>query len=239
MLTYSTFTAQLANFLVIPITDPNLIQAMSSIIDDSEQRAYRDLDLQNTVFRDSSVALVAGNRNLTEAISTTNGPFVVTQQINVITPAGTANPDLGTRNPLLPATKEMLDALYPSNTGAGIPQYFAPINQNSFVVGPWPDQAYQVEVVGTQRPEPLSASNQTTLLSVYFPDLFLAAACAIGAFYMKNFGAGSDDPQSGISWNQKYKEQLQSAVTEEQRKRFTSAGWSSASPAPLATPPRI
>lgn len=237
-LTYSTFTAQLANFLVIPITDTNLIQAMPSIIDDSEQRAYRDLDLQNTVFRDSSVALVAGNRNLTEAISTTNGPFVVTQQINVITPAGTVNPDLGTRNPLLPATKEMLDALYPSSTGSGVPQYFAPINQNSFVVGPWPDQAYQIEVVGTQRPAPLSASNQTTLLSTYFPDLFLAAACEIGAFYMKNFGAGSDDPQSGVSWNQKYKEQLQSAITEEQRKRFSSAGWSAASPAPLATPPR-
>lgn len=238
MLTYSTFTAQVSNFLVIPITDPNLSQAMPSIIDDSEQRLYRDLDLQNTVFRDSSVALVPGNRNLTEAISTTNGPFVVTQQINVITPAGTVNPDQGTRNPLLPATKEMLDALYPSASGAGIPQYFAPINQNSFIVGPWPDQSYQIEVVGTQRPAPLSSTNQTTLLSTYFPDLFLAAACEIGAFYMKNFGAGSDDPQSGVSWNQKYKEQLQSAITEEQRKRFTSAGWSSASPAPLATPPR-
>jgi len=54
--------------------------------------------------------------------------------MNVITPAGTTNPDAGTRNPLLPSTKEMLDFLYPSATGSGIPQFYAPINQNSFVV---------------------------------------------------------------------------------------------------------
>src|SRR5882724_12097246 len=172
-LTYLTFTAQISNFLVVPVTDPNFILAMPSIIDDSEQRMYRELDLLNTVFRDSSVALSVGNRNFTEATSTTNGPFLVTQEMNVISPAGTFDPELGTRNPLLPSTKEVLDFLYPNATGSGVPQYFAPINQNSFIVGPWPDAAYTVEVVGTQRPAPLSASSTTTLLSTYFPDVFL------------------------------------------------------------------
>src|SRR5258708_20824819 len=111
-LTWATFTTSLANFLVVPFNDANYVAALPQIIDDAEQNSYRDLDLLNTVFRDSSVALVAGNRNLTEAVSTTNGPFLVTQQLNVITPAGTTNPDLGTRNPLLPSTKEMLDVLF-------------------------------------------------------------------------------------------------------------------------------
>lgn len=238
MLTYATFTAALANFLVIPLTDPNFVAAIPNIIDDAEQMSYRDLNLINTIYRDSSVALAAGNRNFVEAVSGTNGPFVVTENLNVITPAGQTNPDLGTRNPLLPVTKEMLDFLYPSATGSGVPQYFAPITQNSFIVGPWPDQNYTVEVVGTQRPAPLSVSNTTTLLSVYLPDLFLAAACGMGAFYLKNFGAASDDPQSGVSWDQKYKTELASAQTEEARKRFTGPGWSSASASPLATPPR-
>lgn len=238
MLTYATFTTTLANFLVIPVADANFMQALPSIIDDSEQLSYRDLDLLNTVFRDSSVALVAGNRNFTEANSTTNGPFLVTQELNVITPATTTNPDLGTRHPLLPSTKEMLDFLYPSATGSSIPQYFAPINQNSFIVGPWPDANYTVEVVGTQRPAPLSASNTTTLLSVYFPDVFLNAALTIGAGFLKNFGAATDDPQSGVTWQTKYDRALKSAATEEARKKFQAQGWGGFSTGPETTPAR-
>lgn len=237
-LTYATFTVSLANFLVVPFTDPNYITALPNLIDDAEQKIYRDLQLQNAIYRDSSVALVAGNRNFSEAVSGTNGPFVVTQQLNVITPAGTTNPDLGTRNPLLPSSKEMLDALYPSSSGSGVPQYFAPITQNSFVVGPWPDQNYTVEVVGTQRPAPLSATNTTTLLSVYFPDLFLNAALVVSAGYQLNFSAASDNPQAGTNWLSEYNRALKSAMTEESMKRFTAEGWSSAAPSPMATPPR-
>jgi hypothetical protein len=238
MLTWAQFTTSLANFLVVPFNDANYVAALPQIIDDAEQQSYRDLDLLNTVYRDSSVALVAGNRNFTEAVSTTNGPFLVTQQLNVITPAGTTNPDIGTRNALLPATKEMLDVLFPSNVGAGVPQYFAPINQNSFIVAPWPDAAYTVEVVGTQRPAPLSATNTTTLLSVYFPDVFFNAALEVGYGYLKDYGAAADDPQSGISWAAKYKASLASAKLEEMRKKFQSEAWTANSPAPLATPPR-
>lgn len=238
MLTYATFTASLSNFLVIPIGDANLAAAIPNIIDFAEQQTYKDLDLLNTVYRDSSVALVAGNRNFTEATSTTNGPFLVTQELNIITPAGTTNPDLGTRNPLLPAAKEMLDFLYPSAAGSDVPKYFAPINQNSFVVGPWPDAAYTVEVVGTQRPAPLSPTNTTTLLSTYFPDVFLNAALVYGAGYLKNFGAAQDDPQSGVSWQTLYDRGLKSAATEEARKKFQAQGWGPFSTGAEATPPR-
>ncbi len=237
-LTYATYTAQLANFLVIPITDTNFIQAIPSIIDDAEQRTYRDLDLLNTVFSDASVTLTPGLRSFTQATSTTNGPFLVTQDINVITPAGTTNPENGTRNSLLPATKEMLDFLYPSSAGSGVPKYYAPINQNTFIVGPWPDAAYTVESVGTQRPAPLSATNTTTLLTAYFPDLFLNAGLAIGAGYLKDYGAATDDPQSGMSWEKKYQLQSKSAITEEARKKFQAQGWGNLGTGPEVTPPR-
>ena len=49
------------------------------------------------------------------------------------------------------------------------------VTQNQIVVGPWPDQDYQVEMTGTIRPAALSAANQTTLLTTYFPDLWFAA----------------------------------------------------------------
>lgn len=235
-LTYNTFTTSLANFLVIPVADPNFVAALPNIIDDAEQRIYRELDLLNTVTRDASAALTGGNRNF--SLPTSIGTFVVVDEINVISPAGTADPDAGTRNPLLPASKEMLDVMYPSATPGALPQYFGMITQSSIIVGPWPDGNYQVEVVGTQRPAPLSSTNQTTLLSVYLPDVFLNAALEMGAAYLKDFGAATDDPKSGMTWGAKYLAALKSAQIEEARKKFTTEGWSSKEPAPTATPPR-
>lgn len=235
-LTYNTFTASLANFLVVPVNDANFVSAIPNIIDDAEQLSYRDLDLLNTIVRDSTGGVAAGGRNF--AIPTTLGTFIVVQDLNVITPSGTTDPEQGTRNPLLPVTKEVLDFLYPNVTGSGIPQYFAPITQSSYIVGPWPNANFRIEVVGTQRPTPLSSSNQTTLLSTFLPDVFLNAALVMGYGYLKDFGAMADDPKSGMSWQAKYDRALASAQKEEFRKKFEAQGWSSQSTGPEATPPR-
>lgn len=235
-LTYSSYIVNLANMLVVSTTDANFQVALTDIINDAEQRIYRDLDLLNTVTRDSSSALSAGTRTFN--LPTASGTFIVTEQINVITPSSVSSPDSGTRVSLLPCSKEVLDFLYPSSTGSATPVYFAPITQNTIIVGPWPDAAYQVEVVGTIRPDSLSVSNTTSLLSVYFPDLFFAASMVFGAAYMKNFGAAADDPRMAVSWETHYQTLLQSAKIEEQRKKFSSQGWSEKEPAPLATPPR-
>lgn len=236
-LTYNTFTTALSNFLVIPLSDANFVAAISNIIEDAEQRIYRDLDLLSTVVTDVSAALIAGNRNFLLP-SASGRIFIVVDTINVITPAGTTDPVVGKRNPLLPATREMLDTLYPDSTGSAVPKYFGMVTQGSIVVGPWPDAAYQVEVVGTQRPAPLSSSNQTTFLSVNLPDLFLNAALVMGAGYQKNFGAAVDDPKAAMTWEAHYQSALASARTEEMRKKFVEQGWSSKEPAPDATPPR-
>jgi len=232
-LTYNTFTTSIANLMVVPVDDPGYVLALPNIIDDLEQRLYRELDLLATIVRNSSAALTSGNRNF----SLPTG-FVVIEDINVITPAGTTDPELGTRNPLLPATKEVIDMLYPSSAGAGVPQLFGMITQSSIVVGPWPDGNYQVEVVGTQRPAPMSAANQTTFLSVNLPDLVIAAGMVFACGYQKNFSAQGDDPQSAVSWESHFQKLLPSASIEELRKKFTSEGWSSKQPDPVATPPR-
>lgn len=232
-LTYDTYVTSLANLLVVPVTDAGFVAALPNIIDDAEQRCYRDLDLLATINRDSTGMLTAGNRNFTYP-----SPFVVTEDINVITPAGTVDPESGTRNSLLPASKEMLDVLFPSAIASSIPQYFAMITQSTIIVGPWPDASYQVEIVGTIRPAPISLSNQTTFLSLNLPDLFLAASLIFGAGYQKNFSEMGDQPQSLSSWEAHYQMLLKSALTEETRKKFSSEGWSSKTPDPVATPPR-
>ena len=235
-LTYTTFVETIANLLVVPVSDANFQADIPNIIDDAELRIYRELDLLNTVTRDSSAAVSISTRTFN--LPSSNGTFVTVQDINIITPAGTVDPESGTRNSLLPASKEMLDALYPNSTGSTVPQYFAMVSQSTVVLGPWPAAAYQAEVVGTIRPTPLSGSNLTTLLSVYFPDLLIAAAMVRGAAYLQNYGSAVDDPKMGITWEAHYQSLVQPSQIEEARKKFTSQGWSPMQPAPLATPPR-
>lgn len=234
---YTTFVADFQNMLVIPTADSNFYTMLPNAIDDAEQRIYRDLQLLNTVVRDSSQAFTTGTRAF--ALPATNGTFYVVNEIYAITPAGQATPDLGTRNPLLRTGRDFLDFTYPSSSGSTVPQYYSMTTQTSLIVGPWPDQTYQVEVVGTIRPQPLSSTNVTTLLTVYFPDLFLAAALVFGVGYQQNFGAaGADNPQMSVNWEAHYNALLKSAQTEEALKKSSSEGWSPNLPSQIATPPR-
>jgi hypothetical protein len=234
-LTYTQYLTNLANLLPIASTDADYTTILPTCIDDAEQRLYRELDLLNTVTT-GTTALSTGTRSL--SLPAALGSFIVTQQLNVITPSTTTSPDSGTRNPLAPASKEMIDYLYPSSTGSGVPSYFAMQGQSTVLVAPWPDKAYTVEWVGTLRPTALSSTVTTTLLSVYFPDLFIAASMVFMAGWMKNYGAAVDDPQQGISWEAHFKNLLQSAQVEEARKKFSAVGWSPRQPMPLATPPQ-
>ena len=234
-LTYNTFVTSLANMLPVDPADPGYVAALPNIIDDAEQRLYRELDLLSTVVT-ATGALTIGSRKFT--LPTGSGTFVVVEEMNVITPAGITNPELGERVPLLPVSKEYLDVVYPSVTGEGVPGYFAPISQQDWILGPWPDGAYTVEVVGTIRPAPLSATNQVTFLSQYLPDVMLAAALVFAAGYQQNFSSMGDNPQQSVTWESHVQKLIDSAKVEEIRKKFGSQGWSSKSPDPIATPPR-
>lgn len=231
-LNYTTYVTALSELLVIDPTNTNFLNILPDIIDYAEQRLYRELDILNTVTRDSSGALVSGSRDFT--LPQANGRFVVTNGINVYTPAG------GTTNrvQLIPVSRDVLDAIYPSATGSDVPSMFAMITDQTIIVGPWPDAAYTVEVIGTIRPTPLSISNTTTYLTLYLPDLFVAASMIFASGYQQNFGAQSDNPQMAASWEGQYEKLLPSAGMEEQRKRYASGGWGSLSPTPIATPTR-
>lgn len=234
-LTYNSFVTDLANMIVVAPTDVGYVTALPNIIADAELRLYRELDLLSTVTRATGV-LVANNRNFT--LPQTNGRFVGIEQMNIITPAGQTNPDLGTRNPVQVASKEFLDVIYPSVAGAGIPGSVAPIDDQQWVFGAWPNAAYTVEVIGWIRPVPLSLANQTTFLTLYLEDVFLAAALVMSAGYQMNFSSMGDNPQAAVTWETHVKTLLDSAKVEELRKKFGSQGWSSKAPDPLATPPR-
>lgn len=235
-ITYSTYVTSLQNLAPVSASDPNFAIDLPNIIDDAEFQCYTDLDLLNTIAIATSTLSIS-TRSF--ALPTTSGVFDVTQEFNVITPAGTTNPDSGTRNALVPITKEALSFLWPSATGSSVPLYMAPVTQSAWIVGPWPDAAYTIEVIGTMNQPALSSSNTTTLLSVYFPSLFIAASMVRLSGYMKNYGAAVDDPKMAVTWSSRYRDLLATAEEQESRKRFSAVAWSDKSPTPLATPPRV
>ena len=249
----TSYVQQIATMAVVESTDPAFQIVLPSMIVYAENRMYRDINFMftSTSLHGTTFVLAPGNRNLLFNINlasnsdASEGTFVVSDQINLLTDAAgnaatTTDPDSCVRVPLLPTTKEFLDAVYGSSLTAnrGKPKYFVPFNETLFFVGPVPDQAYPVEVVGTYRPNSLSSTNQTTFISLYLPDLFIMASMIYISAYQRNFGRANDDPQMAVSYESQYQALLKSAIVEEARKEFQSSGWASQSPATVATPSR-
>jgi hypothetical protein len=216
MSNYNTWLTDVANLAGTVTTNTALLIEVPNAIAYAENRIYRDLDLLQTITNDTTQVTVNGNRNV--AVPTA---FFVINEVNVITPAGQTNPEAGTRNQLVKMAKEFLDLAWSNSTGKTVPRLFAFLNQYNIVLGPWPDAAYAVEYVGTQRPAPLSSTNISTFLTATLPDLFEVATMIHISAYQKNFGAQADDPRTAQSWEGQYKELLADADAEELRKRYT------------------
>lgn len=241
-LNYTQYVTTLSTLTAISPTNADFQAILPSVIDYSEQRIYRELDLITEDVRDSSASTTALNRNFT--LPTTIGTFQIISGINIITPASTSA-NSGTRNPCTPVSQAVLDLTWPSTTGAGIPTEYCYLSQSlvpgqtNIIFGPWPSDTYTVEVVGKIIPAPLSSTNPTTFLSLYLPDLFLMASAEyMTGPYMKNFGATSDNPQSAMTFEQQYQLLLKSASDWEARKRFSGGSWTSARLEPTAQPQR-
>lgn len=234
-LTYTQYVDQIATMAVVPSTDPNFQAILPSMITYAENRIYRDLDLLSTVSSNTSYALADGTRSLTFAM----GDFITVQEVNVITPAGTTVPDNGERVALLPVTKEWINRVYGSASSKDVPAYFAMQTQNTLLFAPWSDDNYTLEIVGTVRPDSLSATNTTTFVSTYLPDLMIMASMVYIAAFQRNFSSAmANDPQMPVTYEMQYQTLLKSATVEEFRKKFEAGGWTSMSPAVVATPTR-
>jgi len=235
----TSYITQIATMAVVEENNADFLKILPQMITYAENRMYRDIDFLFTSEASTSYSVSLNSRTITLPIpALVGGTLVVTDQINLITPAGTSNPNLGTRVPLTPTTKEFLDAVYGDSTLTGQPQYWVPFNDNTFLVGPYPNANYTVEIVGTYRPQSLSATNTTTFISLNLPDLFIMVSMIYASAYQRNFGRANDDPQMAVTYEGQYQALLKGAMVEEARKKFEASGWSSQGPAPVATPTR-
>ncbi len=232
---YATWVATIANLTVIDSNDVNFQQILPECEEYASNRLYRELDLLNTVTRQTGL-LTANNRNFT--LPSSGGRFVVTSGINIVTPSSATDPDLGALNQCTPVSRDYLDRAWPSVAGAGLPEEYAMITDQTVVFGPWPDAGYTAQVIGTYRPDPLSATNTTTPLTLYWPDLYVMASMVFMSAYQKNWGAQSDDPKSSASYEAQYQTLFASANVETNRSKYASGAWGSLQPTPLASASR-
>lgn len=235
-LTYSSYVQQIATLAVVPVTDPNYTIIIPSMIDYAELRMQRDLDFLSTQISTSSYAFTSGNNQLTLPTS----QFIVPQTFEVIDGSGNSTP-------LLAVGKEFIQNVYGSGSTTGLPQYFAVYGGDTattgntsqyMIVGPTPNSNYSVRLTGTVRSAPLSATNTTTYISTYLPDMFIMASMIYISAYQRNFGRLNDDPAMAQTYESQYQALKASALIEENRKKFEAAAWTSYSPAPAATPSR-
>ena len=74
------------------------------------------------------------------------------------------------------------------------------------------------------------------------PDLFVAASMVFMSLYQRNFasaqGQSGNDPMMGGNWEAQYQSLFASAATEEARKMFAAASWTSHPVSPQAQPQR-
>jgi hypothetical protein len=230
----TSYITQIATLAVVEETNPAFLTILPQMITYAENRIYRDLDFLFTSVANTNYSTSTTSR----IVAVPQGTFVVPEQINIITPAGQTNPDLGSRIPLLPATKEYLDAVWGNSQTKGVPVLFAPFDDYTFLLGPYPDAVYTCEIVGTIRPDSMSASNKSTFISLYLPDVFIMASMIYVSGYQRNFGRANDDPQMAVTYESQYQTLLASAKDEENRKKFEAAAWSSQSRSTSATPTR-
>lgn len=221
--------------------DPNFLIQLPFWIESAENRILRDLDLLSTYVEDATGRLSQSRRLF--PLPTGVGTFQVLSTIRVVLPG----PPIVVQPPLEPISREALDAFYPGGGPVGspsVPKYWAPFDQSQIMVGPPPDQPYQVICYGTQYPASLNtqatlgSGSTGTYISNELPDLFHAAEMWLVCGWQRQFSGMADQADSAVSWENAYQNLLNGTNVLEARRRLASRGWSTAQPEQTATPPQ-
>lgn len=244
-LTYNSLILAVSNLAIVDVVltagvetgDSNWETMVPNMITYAEGRISRNLDLL-ALETSNAYALTTGNNLLSIPV----GDFVTLQTISV------------NGVPLLPVTKEFLQAVYGASGTLGAPIYFAMYGgdrttggntSTNVIVGPWPDSNYAVTVTGTTRGPTLyayanttDAGTKTTFISSQLPDLLVQACLQYISEFQRNFLANANDPQMPGNYEAAYQNLLRGVMGEDLRKRFRASAWSAEPTSAIATPGR-
>lgn len=119
------------------------------VIQQAEQRIYRDVQIP-VLKKNVTGNLSSGNRYLT-----TPDDYLATYSLAVN--------NNGTYEYLLPKEVEFMREAYPSTTASGVPRYYGIFDDDTFIVGPPPNQSYDVELHYYYEPPSIVSAGQTWL----------------------------------------------------------------------------
>ena len=151
-------------------TDTNFIAEIPVFVEQAEQRIY------------NSVQFPSLRKNVTGVVSTSNkylsapSDYLATYSLAVITDVTGDDLNTGTYEYLLNKDVNFIRQAYPTPNDTGVPKYYALFgpavsgstisNELSFIVGPTPDAAYNVELHYYYYPESIIQSPVATLGSI-------------------------------------------------------------------------
>ena len=226
-MTYTDFVARLQLLLEIdPATDADWATMLPAVIEEAELRCYGDLD---------PVAV-----RLSAAVAAAPGQPTVTLPANCNIPRELAFAALPAGAPSLHIARRdetFLAEMFPDPTVTGTPKYWALTAIGTALLAPVPADAVALNLSYTWRPTPLSVANPSTWLATWCPDLMVFAAMVWASGYQRNYGALTDDPQQGMSWEKQYQRALVKAQREEARRKGEGYFDKSAAPPPSSARP--
>lgn len=222
-LTWTTLQTAIAAALVqapSPYTalPPDFLTLFPQATSYAEGRIYRDLVLLATRTQDMSLTTVAGARAL--ALGSMTKQVIVVEGVALIAS--------GVRYSFDAASLDVVDLVWPQQGLQLAPasadwkggRWWAMRDDQTIVICPTPDAAYQAEITGLFQPASISVTNASTYLSTTYPDLLTAAVMIwLSGALLRNYGAQTSEPQQGMSWEQQYGLLRASAEGEEQRRR--------------------
>ena len=180
------------------------VSVLDTIIDISENRIYRDLDLEEWRRYDTTLTLTVGDNTL-DFISLSPRPFVV-RWVAIKTNTGTVYTLLDQKDDIY------IQEFWGSTATNGIPRVYSTYGDTQLLFGPTPDGTYNVKLAYTVKPTSIIAGS-TSWLGSYAPDLFLYRCLAESYDFMKG------EEQARTRWEGKYKETLDGLILEEERRR--------------------
>ena len=205
-MTYAELVAKIRNYTEV---DANVFDAtiVDGFISDAEFRILRDVDSDNNR-QYAQADIVAGQRYVNTPLISDETLIIRSVQIT----NSTGGADNSSR-----AFLEYRDVNFISEyngTGSqGLPKYYSYWDENTIVLAPTPDQAYNMQINYNLKPTGLSSSNTTTYLSNEFPNGLLYA-CLVEAYgFLKG-------PADMIQFYEgKYQQALQGFTVEQMGRR--------------------
>lgn len=229
-MTYSEYLTRIAILAGIDVTSVNYLTMVPMFIQNSELRICRELDLLVSRARETSTFGSSIDPSL-NALLQMPSDFVILRSLGYYTPIATTT----TFIPLDERDEGWIRDYWPSRATTGIPKYYCLLSNAQILIAPTPSSAFTVEAAGTTRPAQL-AQGADSFISIWLPDLQIAASMVEVCGYLKNFGAQADDPKMSLAWEGRYQAIKGSASTEEGRKKFIEYADKSATSPPYATP---